>query len=68
MAWRSTMRREDDRYLFLEALLSARERLHISWVGAQHPRQLRPSAPVLVGAGDHPPQAGGVRAVAAARR
>jgi exodeoxyribonuclease V gamma subunit len=26
-------RREDDCYLFLEALLSARERLHISWVG-----------------------------------
>jgi exodeoxyribonuclease V gamma subunit len=26
-------RREDDRYLFLEALLSARESLHISWVG-----------------------------------
>ena len=26
-------RREDDRYLFLEALLSARDRLHISWVG-----------------------------------
>jgi exodeoxyribonuclease V gamma subunit len=26
-------RREDDRYLFLEALLSAREQLHISWVG-----------------------------------
>ncbi|WP_211364222.1 exodeoxyribonuclease V subunit gamma [Propionivibrio limicola] len=26
-------RRDDDRYLFLEALLSARERLHISWVG-----------------------------------
>ncbi|SIT65749.1 DNA helicase/exodeoxyribonuclease V, gamma subunit [Ectothiorhodosinus mongolicus] len=26
-------RREDDRYLFLEALLSAREHLHISWVG-----------------------------------
>ena len=26
-------RREDDRYLFLEALLSARERLVISWVG-----------------------------------
>ena len=26
-------RREDDRYLFLEALLSARERLLISWVG-----------------------------------
>ncbi|WP_238375845.1 exodeoxyribonuclease V subunit gamma [Ectothiorhodospira magna] len=26
-------RREDDRYLFLEALLSARSQLHISWVG-----------------------------------
>lgn len=26
-------RREDDRYLFLEALLSARERLYLSWVG-----------------------------------
>ena len=26
-------RREDDRYLFLEALLSAREQLYISWVG-----------------------------------
>lgn len=26
-------RRDDDRYLFLEALLSAREKLHISWVG-----------------------------------
>lgn len=26
-------RREDDRYLFLEALLSARDRLYISWVG-----------------------------------
>ena len=26
-------RREDDRYLFLEALLSAREHCHISWVG-----------------------------------
>lgn len=26
-------RREDDRYLLLEALLSARERLYISWVG-----------------------------------
>ena len=26
-------RRLDDRYLFLEALLSAREQLHISWVG-----------------------------------
>jgi exodeoxyribonuclease V gamma subunit len=26
-------RREDDRYLFLEALLSARDCLHISWIG-----------------------------------
>ena len=26
-------RREDDRYLFLEALLSARDHLHVSWVG-----------------------------------
>lgn len=26
-------RREDDRYLFLEALLSAREKLYISWIG-----------------------------------
>ncbi|MDC8013223.1 exodeoxyribonuclease V subunit gamma [Tahibacter soli] len=26
-------RREDDRYLFLEALLSARHALHVSWVG-----------------------------------
>lgn len=26
-------RREDDRYMFLEALLSARDRLYISWVG-----------------------------------
>ncbi|OZI37009.1 exodeoxyribonuclease V subunit gamma [Bordetella genomosp. 10] len=26
-------RREDDRYLFLEALLSARDRLYVSWVG-----------------------------------
>jgi exodeoxyribonuclease V gamma subunit len=26
-------RREDDRYLFLEALLSARQHLHISWAG-----------------------------------
>ncbi|MFN5809934.1 MAG: hypothetical protein ACK44R_02015, partial [Burkholderiales bacterium] len=26
-------RREDDRYLFLEAVLSARERLYISWQG-----------------------------------
>ncbi|OZI67369.1 exodeoxyribonuclease V subunit gamma [Bordetella genomosp. 11] len=42
-------RREDDRYLFLEALLSARDRLLISWVG----RSVRDNTPrppsVLVG-------------------
>ena len=33
--WRAgdRSRREDDRYLFLEALLSAREKLYISWQG-----------------------------------
>jgi len=35
-------RHEDDRYLFLEALLSARERLHISWVG----RSIRDDSPL----------------------
>jgi exodeoxyribonuclease V gamma subunit len=42
-------RREDDRYLFLEALLSARDALHISWVGrsARDNSLLPPS--VLVG-------------------
>ncbi|GLR63589.1 exodeoxyribonuclease V subunit gamma [Marinospirillum insulare] len=42
-------RREDDRYLFLEALLSAREKLVISWIG----RSIRDNTPrpasVLVG-------------------
>jgi exodeoxyribonuclease V gamma subunit len=34
-SWRAgdRSRREDDRYLFLEALLSARERLYLSWQG-----------------------------------
>ena len=42
-------RREDDRYLFLEALLSARDTLHVSWVGrsARDNAELPPS--VLVG-------------------
>jgi exodeoxyribonuclease V gamma subunit len=42
-------RREDDRYLFLEALLSARDALHVSWVGrsARDNSELPPS--VLVG-------------------
>lgn len=42
-------RREDDRYLFLEALLSAREQLYISWVG-RSVRDNEPQPPsVLVG-------------------
>jgi exodeoxyribonuclease V gamma subunit len=42
-------RREDDRYLFLEALLSARDALYVSWVGrsARDNGELPPS--VLVG-------------------
>ncbi|WP_233510792.1 exodeoxyribonuclease V subunit gamma [Dyella psychrodurans] len=42
-------RREDDRYMFLEALLSARDALHISWVGhsVRDNSELPPS--VLVG-------------------
>ena len=42
-------RREDDRYLFLEAMLSAREQFYVSWVGmsAQDNSELPPS--VLVG-------------------
>lgn len=42
-------RREDDRYLFLEALLSARDALHVSWMGrsARDNAELPPS--VLVG-------------------
>jgi exodeoxyribonuclease V gamma subunit len=42
-------RREDDRYLFLEALLSAREKLYISYIG-KSVRDNSPCAPsVLVG-------------------
>ena len=42
-------RREDDRYLFLEALLSAREKLLISWVGRSiNDNTVRPPS-VLVG-------------------
>lgn len=42
-------RREDDRYLFLEALMSARERLLVSWVGRSiHDNTPRPPS-VLVG-------------------
>ena len=42
-------RREDDRYLFLEALLSARERLYISWVGRSINDNTERPASVLVG-------------------
>ncbi len=42
-------RREDDRYLFLEALLAARQRLYLSWVGRSiHNDELQPPS-VLVG-------------------
>ncbi len=42
-------RRDDDRYLLLEALLSARERLRISWVGhSVHDNSERPPS-VLIG-------------------
>lgn len=41
-------RREDDRYLFLEALLAARERLTISWVGRNINNNKTRPASVLV--------------------
>lgn len=41
-------RREDDRYLFLEALLAARERLTISWVGRDIRKNTKRPASVLV--------------------
>ncbi|GHU31017.1 RecBCD enzyme subunit RecC [Betaproteobacteria bacterium] len=42
-------RREDDRYLLLEALLSARQRLYISWVGRNiRDNSIRPPS-VLIG-------------------
>lgn len=47
-------RREDDRYLFLEALLSARERLHISWVGRSiHDNSPRPPSVLVSQLRDH---------------
>lgn len=42
-------RREDDRYLLLEALLSAREKLYISWVGRSIRDNSERPASVLVG-------------------
>ncbi|MCG2593437.1 exodeoxyribonuclease V subunit gamma [Ramlibacter sp. XY19] len=47
-------RREDDRYLFLEALLSAREHLHISWVGRSiRDNEERPSSVLVAQLRDH---------------
>ncbi|TFH85071.1 exodeoxyribonuclease V subunit gamma [Billgrantia azerbaijanica] len=47
-------RREDDRYLFLEALLSARDRLVISWVGRSiHDNEPRPPSVLLGQLRDH---------------
>lgn len=42
-------RRDDDRYLFLEALLSARERLYVSWVGRSITDNTTRPPSVLVG-------------------
>ena len=42
-------RREDDRYLFLEALLSARKKLVISWIGRSIRDNAQRPASVLVG-------------------
>lgn len=42
-------RREDDRYLFLEALLSARDVLYVSWVGRSITDNARRPPSVLVG-------------------
>ncbi|MFC3608932.1 exodeoxyribonuclease V subunit gamma [Stutzerimonas tarimensis] len=47
-------RREDDRYLLLEALLAAREQLYISWVGRSiHDNSERPSSVLLGQLRDH---------------
>ncbi|WP_291992647.1 exodeoxyribonuclease V subunit gamma [Candidatus Accumulibacter sp. ACC003] len=47
-------RREDDRYLFLEALLSARERLYISWVGRSiNDNTTRPPSVLVAQLRDH---------------
>lgn len=42
-------RREDDRYLFLEALLSARDQLYVSWVGRSIVDNAEKPPSVLVG-------------------
>jgi exodeoxyribonuclease V gamma subunit len=49
-SWRAgdRSRREDDRYLFLEALLSARERLYLSWQGHRATDNTEQAPSVLV--------------------
>ena len=42
-------RRDDDRYLFLEAVLSARERLYVSWVGRRITDNAELAPSVVVG-------------------
>lgn len=42
-------RREDDRYLLLEALLSARDQLYVSWVGRSIRDNSERPASVLIG-------------------
>jgi exodeoxyribonuclease V gamma subunit len=47
-------RRDDDHYLFLEALMSARERLHVSWVGRSiHDNEARPPSVLVAQLRDH---------------
>jgi len=47
-------RREDDRYLFLEALLSARQHLHLSWAGRSlHDNDERPPSVLVAQLRDH---------------
>ena len=47
-------RRDDDRYLFLEAILSARSRLYLSWVGRSRlDGKERPPSPVVSELRDH---------------
>lgn len=47
-------RREDDRYLFLEALLSARGHLHVSWVGRSiRDNDERPASVLVAQLRDH---------------
>ena len=54
--WRAgdRSRREDDRYLFLEAVLSARERLYISWQGRRTTdHEIKPPSVLVAQLMDH---------------